>query len=658
MDTLASELWIASKIVMDSDYLYWAEEDTVVPYYVDATTGRIRKVSKDGGNVTTMVAGLNHPIAVIVDDSNIYFIERGSWTNSNGMLKKIPKSGGVVTTLATGLNYPQGPVALDAGSVYWQEPTSEIHAISKNGGSGVTLYTGSSYWSLYPIAADMTSLFWTEFNDDYYTRVLRSMPSLGGSAVTLDTGLVGIGDIKLSSSSVFWTEGGSYPFGNPLPGAGSLKMVAKSGGAVTVLASGLNTPAGIALDTATGFVYWADVGTWTGEVYDTNTSSIKRISADGGEVLTLVSGLGGADLIQVDQKDLYWSESQRPGAGVIKRMSLDLRSPWLVSVEDVPHDQGGKVTLRWQATSLDTNIAALPYYSIWRAVPASRTPKDQASFTRSIAEAFNGEAYRTTSIDGTLHYWEWVANQPAHKFSAYSFSVPTLSDSMSTTTGYEYFLVSAHTSDPNVFYDSNIDSGYSIDNLRPLPPQNVTNVRTPGMNFLSWNSNHEMDLKQYVIYRGSTDHVDSLMQVGATTDTVFVISEELEGKSYWSVVAEDIHENRSQTSIAVMVTDVKDNIGGLPSAFDLYQNYPNPFNPSTTLQYSLPIESRVKIVVRNILGQDIATLINAVESAGYRQIEWNASRIGSGIYFYTLEATGISDPSMTFTKVKKMMLLK
>ena len=88
-----------------------------------------------------------------------------------------------------------------------------------------------------------------------------------------------------------------------------------------------------------------------------------------------------------------------------------------------------------------------------------------------------------------------------------------------------------------------------------------------------------------------------------------------------------------------------------PSEFLLSQNYPNPFNPSTTISYHLPVNSFVSLKVYNVLGNEVATLVNEQKQAGKYQINFNASDLGSGVYFYTLKA-GESVQS------KKMILLK
>jgi len=105
-------------------------------------------------------------------------------------------------------------------------------------------------------------------------------------------------------------------------------------------------------------------------------------------------------------------------------------------------------------------------------------------------------------------------------------------------------------------------------------------------------------------------------------------------------------------------TDVKGQIAiELPGEYRLAQNYPNPFNPSTTIEYALPNRSNVRIVITNMLGQQVALLVNGEQEAGYHEIKWQAS-IASGIYFYRFEAVDVTNPNNRFVQVKKMLLLK
>jgi hypothetical protein len=111
--------------------------------------------------------------------------------------------------------------------------------------------------------------------------------------------------------------------------------------------------------------------------------------------------------------------------------------------------------------------------------------------------------------------------------------------------------------------------------------------------------------------------------------------------------------------LAQLITSISHSPGSsLPRVFVAEQNYPNPFNPMTTLKYDLPEDSKVHLTVTNLLGQVVATLVEDIEPAGNKSVVWNASSFASGLYFYRLEATSLSDPIKTFTQVKKMLLVR
>ena len=90
--------------------------------------------------------------------------------------------------------------------------------------------------------------------------------------------------------------------------------------------------------------------------------------------------------------------------------------------------------------------------------------------------------------------------------------------------------------------------------------------------------------------------------------------------------------------------------------FALGQNYPNPFNPSTTINFSLAVDSKVSLKIFDVLGQEVATLLNGQLAAGSQKVSFNASSLNSGVYFYRIDASGID--GQKFSSVKKMMLTK
>jgi hypothetical protein len=89
----------------------------------------------------------------------------------------------------------------------------------------------------------------------------------------------------------------------------------------------------------------------------------------------------------------------------------------------------------------------------------------------------------------------------------------------------------------------------------------------------------------------------------------------------------------------------------IPEVFTLFQNYPNPFNPQTTIGYTVPVESAVRISIYSLLGQRIGEIVNSNHVPGKYEVIFNADGIPSGIYLYRLEAGG-------FTETKKFILLE
>ena len=102
------------------------------------------------------------------------------------------------------------------------------------------------------------------------------------------------------------------------------------------------------------------------------------------------------------------------------------------------------------------------------------------------------------------------------------------------------------------------------------------------------------------------------------------------------------------TDVPVSVEKIE---GNLPKEFSLDQNYPNPFNPSTTISFTIPAASQVRMVVYDILGKEVKTLLDEKKEAGSYRVTFNAQNFASGIYFIRIEA------GAEF-KVRKMMLLK
>jgi hypothetical protein len=111
-----------------------------------------------------------------------------------------------------------------------------------------------------------------------------------------------------------------------------------------------------------------------------------------------------------------------------------------------------------------------------------------------------------------------------------------------------------------------------------------------------------------------------------------------------------------------VVLSVRPNLtADIPTEFALSQNYPNPFNPETEIDYAIPVQSQVSLRVYNMIGQDVGTLVNELQSPGYYSVRWNGKDdngrpVASGLYLLRIEASGEDGRNTVMTR--KMILLK
>ncbi len=295
----------------------------------------------------------------------------------------------------------------------------------------------------------------------------------------------------------------------------------------------------------------------------------------------------------------------------------------VTNVADVPGDQGGKVKVTWTST-VDNNVTNYPYFSIWRALPSDAVTSNSFVSPGSITLNHSGKTYTKYTVNSTPYAWEWLGNQPAALMSTYSYTAQTLNDTGMGINAMEYFMVIAHTSDANKFYVSNIDSGFSVDNIPPGMPGGFAGSAVKGYAQLKWAPNTEKDLYRYLIYRSNTGTFsNTLAPIANVTDTTFTDNLPLTSSlTYYAVSAEDVHGNISPKTpaVAMNITGVdQNNSGSIPAVYYLDQNYPNPFNPTTTISYGLPKAGYVTLRVINDLGQEVASLVNVYQQAGRYQ---------------------------------------
>ena len=170
-----------------------------------------------------------------------------------------------------------------------------------------------------------------------------------------------------------------------------------------------------------------------------------------------------------------------------------------------------------------------------------------------------------------------------------------------------------------------------------------------------------VDIANYRVYRKINSGNFNLIYTTANenifeyVDEEYSISNGVGQTLYYYVRAvystEQISDPTNTVSTQAVSQEKQNTLNSKQTGYLLQQNYPNPFNPSTTISYSIKEEGLVTLKVYNILGQEVATLVNENKPDGLYEAEFDASQLPSGMYIYKLQAGFFSD-------VKKMLLTK
>lgn len=211
----------------------------------------------------------------------------------------------------------------------------------------------------------------------------------------------------------------------------------------------------------------------------------------------------------------------------------------------------------------------------------------------------------------------------------------------------------------SVYHISALTGSYELIDA-PLPPRGFEGVVVNGSDIeLTWLESNEDNLQLYNVYRGESENFaigTPIATVIAGQPTTFTDNPpadggDAQGYYYYKVTAVDTNDNESSTSKELKINPSGINNDHIPMVTELYQNYPNPFNPSTTIKFSIAKDSKVNLSVYNSSGQTVAELVNADLRSGFHTINFNGSKLTSGVYYTVLKA---NDKVMT----SKMIMLK
>jgi hypothetical protein len=392
-------------------------------------------------------------------------------------------------------------------------------------------------------------------------------------------------------------------------------------------------------------------------------------------------GSGGAIVTWLDSRngndDIY--------AQLINALGLPgSLEPVIVAVADVPGDQGGWTRICFQRSVIDDALEMrypVSTYNMWKRIDAPalaaeagggladdarvRIPETDGLSGWPIKElgARRFVSSRDFMIAGEIPSgtWELIGSFAACQLDEYLYRAVTTADSTAGGIPYSVYFVSAHTTTPSVWFASDPDSGYSVDNIPPETPGGLVAEQSfsPVGLSLSWEASTANDLSHYAVYRGlSEDFIPGPENLAATPSEPewFDASWRWSSGYCYKISAADVHDNQS----GYMLLRPEDVTGAetpkAPEASYLSQNYPNPFNPATRIVFGLSAPGYVSLRIYDAAGRLVRELVNETRAAARYEEVWDGHDgverlVASGIYFYRLDAG-------SFTQTRKMILLR
>ena len=323
-----------------------------------------------------------------------------------------------------------------------------------------------------------------------------------------------------------------------------------------------------------------------------------------------------------------------PSARAMRVLSSGVTPPYLPSAWtaiDSRADQGGWVQLDMTAPRADGEaVFPVTGYQVWR---------------RSSETASRSQPAEAASMPFPPGAWEAVAYVAAGQLPVYRILAPTRNDSSGSGPADEQFLIAVHTSIADFYALEGPVTAHSVDNLAPLPPQNLAGSESGSTVRLTWTSNIESDLWSYTVHRGDqAGFVPSTAnRIGYTVDPEWTDAAPVLG-AYYKVAAIDRHGN-----VSIYSALGPDQIGGVPSLLPretfLAAPAPNPAANAVVISFGAAREGRVGLVIYDLNGRRVKTLVGDSMPAGFYRRAWNRTtesghRAPAGLYLVRLEAPG------------------
>lgn len=380
----------------------------------------------------------------------------------------------------------------------------------------------------------------------------------------------------------------------------------------------------------------------------------------------------------VDQFDLA------DGDNIVLEGNYSVAAPAPTEATDILEDQGQYIRLTFTRCGYDMNNNGFPTtpvigYNIHRlvedaalvqAISTRGTIVEPGNFALtlsgqdeqvwipssscSFAVTYNDRLFITSeNRDIPTGTWEVVGAVFADQSDQYTVAAPTVVDGVPAT-----FSVSAHTTDPGLFYWGEGLSATSIDNIVPQPASGfvVSWNQESQQASLEWQPSEASDLSHYNIYRSNSEEFSPAEsnRVQSTTAASWTDTSDDCWGSYYLLTVVDDGGNESEFVAPSEASGTGSQ--NLSTAFVLHAAYPNPFNPQTTIAFELRNPGMVRLDIFTIDGKLVTGLVHGDKAAGRHQVIWQGQnskgeRVSSGAYFYRLQAGDR-------TETKRMTLVK
>ncbi|OGU54583.1 MAG: hypothetical protein A2V66_02320 [Ignavibacteria bacterium RBG_13_36_8] len=627
--------------------------------YGITSNGIIFKRNLDGSNLETVNTGILNTFGIALDRVNnkLYFT---SQAGGSYCIRSISTSlVGGTTLILGGFAHPPQAIAVDpnGGKIYF--------SLGDGRGEANPSIVGKNNSSVVMNGLTFNSICKADLDGENSVAIIINQ-----------TNVFGI-DLDLTNNKIYWTNY-SNPNGDEankniiskvnMLGNGTIRTRGLAGGDIDEILSGLTRPFGISLDVAGGKLYWSEaqadtepnLGVVSDEGINKNSSYERNIM--------IGSPLWSANLDGSNPAILFTANN--PSGIQIEPTNVQPSGPPVVEgVESsalIYTEGDGAVPITGTIRVSDPANANIQSATI--AISANfRSDQDILHFTNTggITGTYN-QSSGTLILSGG-------ATPDAYTNALRSVTYENTSENPAGAMGK--VETSQTNSEVNtlprmvIFYVSNGEqqSGIAYRNIIIIPINDAPEIS--GMTStltLGCGESVEVDVYGKVHDAESSDRQltyeftpsNNSVQVSFDTNTgkaTVTASQGFSGNGTIKVKVTDPEGAYAEYTITFTVTCTPptgvEAMDGIPKYYELEQNYPNPFNPSTTIQYGLPKDSHVRVVVYDMLGQQVAILVDQYQSAGYHEVIFEADGLDSGMYLYKIQ-------SGDYTQVRKMIFLK